>query len=63
MSLDEISGENLARTDTTVIRALGTWETHLGPTVRLLVGVKEGVLLLETEPGFLGCRGVHGLLA
>lgn len=56
MRLDEISSKDLAGTDTTVIRTLGTGETHLGPTVDLSIGVKQSVLLLETEPG-LFCGG------
>lgn len=50
VGLDEVTGEHPAGTDTTVIGALGTGETHLGPAKDLAVGVKEGVLLLETEP-------------
>lgn len=63
MGLDEITGENSAGTDTTVVRTLGTGETHLGPTKDLSIGVKQGVLLLETEPRFLVLGGIHRLLA
>lgn len=63
VGLDEVTGEHPAGTDTTVIGALGTGETHLGPAKDLAVGVEEGVLLLETEPRLLGLGGVHDLLA
>lgn len=63
MSLDEITSKHLAGTDTTVIRTLRTRETILGPAKDLTIGVKEGVLLLETEPRFGVLGGVHHLLA
>ena len=62
VGLDEIAGKDLAGTDTTVVRALGSGETVLGPTKDLSVGVKEGVLLLETEPGLLAGGGLHDLV-
>jgi hypothetical protein len=62
VGLDKITGKHLAGTDTTVIWALGTGETVLGPAVDLTVGVKESVLLLETEPGLLGSGGLHDLV-
>ncbi len=49
--LDEITGKDLASANTTVVRALGTGETHLGPAEDLSVGVEEGVLLLEANQG------------
>lgn len=63
MGLDEITGKDLASTDTTVVRALGTGETHLGPSKDLSIGVKQGVLLLESEPGLLLLDRVHRLFA
>lgn len=61
MSLDEITGKDLSGTDTTVVRTLRTWETHLGPTVDLSIGVKEGVLLFQTEPRLVLFGRVHDL--
>jgi hypothetical protein len=45
MSLDEISSKDLSSPNTTVIRTLRTWESHLGPSVNLTIGIKESVLL------------------
>lgn len=60
--LDEITGVHLAGTDTTVVRTLGSGEPLLGPSVRVSIGIEQGVFLLETEPGFLVGDQVHGLL-
>lgn len=62
MGLDEITGKDLAGADTTVVRTLRTGETVLGPAKDLSVGVKERVLLLETEPGLLGLGSLHDLV-
>lgn len=62
MGLDEITSKNTAGTDTTVVRALGTGETVLGPAEDLSIGVEESVLLLKTEPGLLSLGSVHHLL-
>jgi hypothetical protein len=53
MSLDEISGKDLAGSHSTVVRTLRSGETALGPTVRGTIRVEESVLLLESEPGFV----------
>lgn len=59
MSLDDITAVDLARTNTAVVRTLGTGETALGPSVRPAVGAKQGVFLFQTEPPvFLGV-GFH----
>jgi len=50
------------RTNTAIIRTLGTRETPLGPTEWLVIRIKKGVLLLETEPGFMFLDGIHHLL-
>ena len=63
VSLDEVTGEDLAGTGTTVVRTLGAGETALGPAVRAIVHVKERVLLFETEPGLLGRDLGHDLVA
>ena len=62
VSLDEITSVDLSSADTAVVRALGTGETTLGPAVRLVVHVKERVLLLDTEPRLLGGSLGHDLL-
>ena len=50
VSLDDVTAVDLARTNTTVVRTLGTGETALGPPVRPAVGTKQGVFLFQTEP-------------
>jgi len=62
VGLDEVTGEDLTGTNTTVVRALRTWETHLGPAEDLSIGIEEGVLLLETKPRLVLLGGVHDLL-
>ena len=52
----------ILRTNTTIIGTLGAWEASLGPTEWLVIRIKEGVLLLETEPGLVLLDGVHHLL-
>jgi hypothetical protein len=49
VSLDHVASEDLAGSDTTVVRTLGTGETSNGPSVRTTVVAEDGVLLLETE--------------
>ena len=61
VGLDEVTGKDLSGTDTTVVWTLRTWETHLGPTEDLTIGIEEGVLLLETEPGLVLLGRVHDL--
>jgi hypothetical protein len=53
---------NVSHTGTTVIRALGTRETTLGPTVRGTISVEKGVFLLETEPRDVFLGGFHRLV-
>jgi len=63
MGLDNVTLDDLAGSNTAVVRALGSRETTSGPAERALVVAKQGVLLLETEPGLpLGVE-VHDLLA
>lgn len=59
MSLDNVTAVDLAGTNTTVVRPLGTRETATGPAVRPTIGVEEGVLLLQTEPELLLRVGLH----
>lgn len=59
VSLDDVTAVDLAGTDTTVVRTLGTGETTTGPAVGPAISTEEGVLLLKTEPElFLGV-GLH----
>lgn len=51
VGLDEVAGEDLAGTDTTVVGTLGRGVAALGPLERPAVRVEERVLLLKTEPG------------
>jgi len=62
VSLDEITGKDLAGSNSTVVRTLRSGETALGPTVRRTIRVEESVLLLESEPGFVLLGQVHVLL-
>lgn len=61
MGLDNVTAVYLASTDTTVVRALGTGETTLGPSVRVAKLIEESVLLLETEPRLLVLVSLHEL--
>lgn len=63
MGLDDITAVDLAGSDTTVVRALGTGEATLGPTVGSTKLVEQSVLLLETEPGDDALVGLHELCA
>lgn len=63
MGLDNISAEDLAGADTTVVRALGAGETTNGPAVWPVVHIKQGVLLLEAEPWLLLLVGLGELVA
>lgn len=49
-------------TSSTVVRALGTGETALGPAERSTIRIEEGVLLLQTEPRLRVLCLVHDLL-
>lgn len=59
--LNNVSGENLAGTDTTVVRTLGSGETVLGPSDRVISLVEHGVLLLDSEPDDLLLVSAHKL--
>lgn len=61
VSLDDVTHDNLASTDTAVVRTLGSGETTGGPAKRSVIEIKEGVLLLETEPGLVVSVGLHNL--
>ena len=59
MCLDHITAEDLVRTDTTVIRALRSWEAVLGPAIWPVVGTEQGVFLLQTKPGLMLSVRLH----
>jgi hypothetical protein len=50
VSLDDVTTVDLASSNTTVVRTLGTWETTLGPAVRGTKFIEQCVFLLQTEP-------------
>ena len=49
MSLDHVTGVDLAGSNTAVVRALGSGEATCRPSVRAAVRSEDGVLLLESE--------------
>lgn len=59
MSLDDISAENLASTNTTIVWTLRTWEAIYWPSVRSVRHIKESIFLLQTEPWLMGLVGLH----
>lgn len=59
VSLDNVSAEDPASANTTVVRALRSREPVLGPAVWPAVDVEKGVLLLETEPELMRLVGLH----
>lgn len=61
MGLDNVTAVYLAGTNTTIVRALRTGETTLGPSVWLAIFIEESILLLETEPRFLALVSLHEL--
>lgn len=63
VSLNNVAHDNLAGTDTAVVRALRSRETAVGPAKRTVVQVEEGVLLLKTEPRLMVGISLHHLVA
>jgi hypothetical protein len=61
VGLDNVSAEDLASTNTTVVWALRTWETVCGPSIGSVGHIKKGVLLLKTEPRLVARVGLHEL--
>jgi hypothetical protein len=59
VGLDDVTAVDLAGTDTTVVRTLGTGETATGPAIRPPISTEESVLLLQTEPEALVSIGLH----
>lgn len=61
--LDDISAEDTSGSDTTVVRALGTGETVLGPAIWPTLSAEKSVFLLKTEPVLLALVVLHELVA
>merc|ERR1719174_3024163 len=61
VSLDDVPAVDVAGTDGAVVRALGSWETVLGPAEGVAVLVEKGVLLLNSEPGVVVLGLLHHL--
>jgi hypothetical protein len=59
--LDDITAEDLAGTNTTVVWALWSWVAVYWPSVWSVGHVEEGVLLLKTEPRLLVLVRLHEL--
>ena len=53
VSIDDVTGKDLASTDTAVVRTLGSRIAALRPAIRPVIHIEESVLLLETEPGLV----------
>jgi len=62
VSFDQITSEDLASSRSTIIGALRTRETALGPTDWVTIGIEKCILLLEAKPGRLILCLVHYLL-
>jgi hypothetical protein len=63
VSLDNITLDNFASTDTAVVRSLGSREAVSGPAIGTIVEVEKGVFLLKTEPGLVHGMSLHQLVA
>ena len=63
MGLDDITANNLASTNTAVVRTLGSRETSLGPAIGPVLHVEKSVFLLKTEPGLVRSMCRHQLVA
>jgi hypothetical protein len=61
VSLNNISAEHFAGSDTAVVWTLGTWETVGWPSIWTVGEIKESVFLLETEPWLVNFVCFHEL--
>lgn len=61
VSLDNVSAVDLASANTTVVWALWTGIAANWPAIGLVESIKEGILLLKTEPRLVGLVGLHEL--
>ena len=59
MGFDDVTAVDFSSADTTVIWALGTRETALGPAVGPSAMIEESVFLLETKPKVVVFVGFH----
>ena len=59
VGFNDVTAEDLAGTDTAVVWSLRSRKTILRPAVWPVVGAKESVFLLETEPGLMLFVSVH----
>lgn len=57
-----VHGTYLVGPDSAVVGSLGSRESTLGPSKGMTVLVKDGVLLLDSEPGNLGLGLLHDLV-
>ncbi len=61
MSLNNVSAENLASANTTVVRALRSWEAIYWPTIWSIGDIEESVFLFKTEPWLVLSVSLHEL--
>jgi len=61
VGLYNVSAEDLASTNTTVVWTLRTWETIDWPAIRSVRHIKECVFLLKTEPWLMVLVCLHKL--
>ena len=59
MCFNNITAENPIGADAAVVGALRSRKTILGPAIWPIVRSKEGVFLLQTEPGLMLGIGLH----
>lgn len=53
VGLDQVTSQNLAGSDTTIVWSLRSWETASWPAVRSTLLIHEGILLLDSEPSLV----------
>lgn len=59
MCLNDVSTENLACANTTVVWTLRSWVAAFGPTIWPSVRIQNSVFLLQTEPRLVFGVGFH----
>lgn len=59
MSLHNVSAEDLASTDSAIVRALGSWKSSLRPAIWPAIGTKDCVFLFQTKPRLMLGIGLH----
>lgn len=63
MSLNNVSAEDLASTDTAVVWALGSGVASLGPAVWPAIRAKDRIFLFQTKPRLMLGIGLHQAFA